>query len=164
MLTRVISDSCCIVHCDKGEAERHSKQRTRQAKLKAHSSCDRLCPERHALGSNIGSTRYHTHSEMKQAEHAIDIAEQTSVITTELTVQSAECEDGMPPESTIARMSHTPCLIFFVKICVQNSSAHQEMPHHVRLAHTAPQHHHMSCKPVHAISCVTILPANTDLL
>ena len=78
---------------------------------------------------------------MKQAEHAIDIAEQTSVITTELTVQSAECEDGMPPESTIARMSHTPCLTFFVKICVYNSSAHQEMPHDVRVAHTAPQHH-----------------------
>ena len=33
------------------------------------------------------------------------------------TVQSAECEDGMPPESTIARMSHTPCLNLLVKIC-----------------------------------------------
>ncbi len=24
----------------------------------------------------------------------------------------------MPPESTTARMSHTPCLILFVKICI----------------------------------------------
>ena len=33
------------------------------------------------------------------------------------TVQRAECEEGMPPESTTARMSHTPCLNLFVKIC-----------------------------------------------
>lgn len=33
------------------------------------------------------------------------------------TVQREECEEGMPPESTTARMSHTPCLNFFVKIC-----------------------------------------------
>ena len=32
-------------------------------------------------------------------------------------MQREECEEGMPPESTTARMSHTPCLNFFVKIC-----------------------------------------------
>ena len=52
-------------------------------------------------------------------------------------MQRAECEDGMPPESTIARMSHTPCLIFFVKICVPSSSTYQKMPPHMRVAHTA---------------------------
>ena len=57
MLTRVISDSRCVVHCDEGEAERDSKQRARQAKFKAHSCCDRLRAERHALGSVIGSAR-----------------------------------------------------------------------------------------------------------
>ena len=34
-----------------------------------------------------------------------------------LTVQSAECDDGMPPESTIARTSHTPVLARLVNIC-----------------------------------------------
>lgn len=34
-----------------------------------------------------------------------------------LTVQRAECEEGMPPESTTARMSHTPFLNRLVKNC-----------------------------------------------
>ena len=127
MLTRVISDSCCIIHCDKGEAECNSEQRARQPKLEAHSCCDRLRAERHALGSIIGSARLHAYCVMKQAEHAIDpiITGRTPAISgRKLTVQRAECEDGMPPESTIARMSHTPCLIFFVKICIPNSSTY----------------------------------------
>ena len=37
------------------------------------------------------------------------------------TVQRAEWDEGMPPESTIARMSQTPCLIFFVKICMHSA-------------------------------------------
>lgn len=34
----------------------------------------------------------------------------------QLTAHSAECEEGMPPESTIARMSQTPFFNRFVKI------------------------------------------------
>ena len=34
-----------------------------------------------------------------------------------LTEQSAEWEEGMPPESMIARTSHLPVLMRLVKIC-----------------------------------------------
>ena len=57
MLTRVVSDSRCIVHRDEGEAERDSEQRARQPKLKAHSCRDRLRAEKHTLGSILGSAR-----------------------------------------------------------------------------------------------------------
>ena len=33
-----------------------------------------------------------------------------------LTMQRDECDDGMPPESTMALISHTPFLYRFVKI------------------------------------------------
>ena len=57
MLTRMVSDSRCIVHRDEGEAKRNSKQRACQPKLKAHSCCDRLRAEKHTLGSILGSAR-----------------------------------------------------------------------------------------------------------
>lgn len=41
-LTRVVSDSCCVIHRHQGEAQRNSKQRARQAELKTHSSGDCL--------------------------------------------------------------------------------------------------------------------------
>jgi hypothetical protein len=39
------------------------------------------------------------------------------LLTVSLTAHSDECEDGMPPGSTTALMSHTPFLKRLVKIC-----------------------------------------------
>ena len=41
-LTRVISDSCCIIHGHQRKAKSDSKERACKPKLKTHSSCDRL--------------------------------------------------------------------------------------------------------------------------
>lgn len=45
------------------------------------------------------------------------------------TVQSAECDDGMPPESTIALISQMPFFILLVKICA-NSKCSSRTLHH----------------------------------
>ena len=39
------------------------------------------------------------------------------------TVHSAECEDGMPPESMMALRSQTPFLMRFVKTCINSMAA-----------------------------------------
>ena len=38
----MVSDACCIVHCDKGEAQGDCKQGARQTEFEAHSSRHRL--------------------------------------------------------------------------------------------------------------------------
>ena len=44
------------------------------------------------------------------------------------TVHSAECDDGMPPESTMALRSQTPFLTRFVKTCDSSSTAQWACP------------------------------------
>ena len=72
------------------------------------------------------------------------------------TVQRAECEEGMPPESTIARMSHTPCLILFVKICSAPHSlaclSHWQHGWHITTrAHVHAPHNAQLVQSVHAL-------------
>ena len=116
-----------IIHGDHSKAQGDCKQRAAKPKLQRHSrgyclhSTDYMIPFAEGRLARLCSQVCTMDALGKHA--SANIFRHWCLGERMLTAHKEECDDGMPPDSITALMSHTPCLYLFVKTCSINASS-----------------------------------------